>query len=192
MTSCLLAIQWWRHGDRSAIWSVHSYTTDACVIRICNKRDTDGQKQSSPIIRHFLPKMTIEFFTINDLSVSARSGRYKSEFYDCLSVDTWYLKIQVHSRTSLYWFLSLPFTSAQLQKIIIHICQIWQKLPNTLSRKTRLTWCKPFNQGFRKLNKALRREERKKFGKINKKTTASSVARTQDILWSTLILVQPC
>ena len=31
----------------------------------------------------------------------ARSDRSKSEFYVCLSVDNWYLKIQVHSRTSL-------------------------------------------------------------------------------------------
>ena len=38
---------------------------------------------------------------INDLAVSARSGRSKSEFYVCLSIDTWYLKIQVHSRTNL-------------------------------------------------------------------------------------------
>ena len=42
-----------------------------------------------------------EFFTINDLAVSARSGRPKSEFYVFLSVDTWYLKIQVHSRTNI-------------------------------------------------------------------------------------------
>ena len=35
------------------------------------------------------------------MAVSARSGRSKSEFYVCLSVDTWYVKIQVHSRTSL-------------------------------------------------------------------------------------------
>ena len=44
---------------------------------------------------------TIEFFTINNLAVSVRSGRSKSELYVCLSVDIWYLKIQVHSRTSL-------------------------------------------------------------------------------------------
>ena len=42
-----------------------------------------------------------EFFTISDLAVSARSGRSKSEFYVYLSADTWYLKIQVHSGTSL-------------------------------------------------------------------------------------------
>ena len=44
---------------------------------------------------------TLEFFAIKDLAVSARSGRPKSEFYVCLSVDTWYLKMQVHSSTSL-------------------------------------------------------------------------------------------
>ena len=42
----------------------------------------------------------VEFFTINNLAVSARSGRSKSEFYVCLSVDTWHLKIQAHSMTS--------------------------------------------------------------------------------------------
>ena len=42
----------------------------------------------------------MEFFAINDLTVSARSGRSESEFYVCLSVDTWYLKIHMHSRTS--------------------------------------------------------------------------------------------
>ena len=147
------------------------------------------------------------------------------QFYVYLSADTWYLKIQVHSRTSLlpllvciilvfpkwrdfrrirwiqwigqiqscmnrdpfrvphkhrrhfsvmvnmpdccasdlgsipgqvfltfsfikfiefdenYGKTRLPFTSAQLQKITIHICQIWQKLPNSLSRKTRLSYC---------------------------------------------------
>ena len=45
--------------------------------------------------------MLIEFFAIKNLAVSARSGRPKSEFYVCLSADTWYLKIQVHSRTSI-------------------------------------------------------------------------------------------
>ena len=40
----------------------------------------------------------IEFFAIKDLAVS---GRPKSEFYVCLSADTSYLKIQVHSRTIL-------------------------------------------------------------------------------------------
>ena len=43
---------------------------------------------------------SIEFFTISDLAVSARSGRSKSEFYVYLPANTWYLKIQVHSRTS--------------------------------------------------------------------------------------------
>ena len=47
-------------------------------------------------------KLTImaifEFFAIKDLAVS---GRPKSEFYVCLSVDTSYLKMQVHSRTIL-------------------------------------------------------------------------------------------
>ena len=43
----------------------------------------------------------LEFFMINDLAVSARSGRSKSEFNVFLSVDTWYLKLQLHSRTSL-------------------------------------------------------------------------------------------
>ena len=52
----------------------------------------------------------IEFFTINDLAVSARSGRSESEFYVCLSVDTWYLKIQVHSRTCLLPLLVLMST----------------------------------------------------------------------------------
>ena len=42
-----------------------------------------------------------EFLGINNLAVSARSLRSKSEFTVCLSVDTWDLKIQVQSRTSL-------------------------------------------------------------------------------------------
>ena len=46
--------------------------------------------------------LQFEFFAIMDLAVSARSGRPKSEFYVCLSVDTWHLKIQVHSRT-IFW-----------------------------------------------------------------------------------------
>ena len=59
----------------------------------------------------------------------------------CLSADTWYLKIQAHSRTSRLHLLVfiITFTSALLQKITIHICQIWQKLPNSLSQKTRIT-----------------------------------------------------
>ena len=51
--------------------------------------------------------MVIEFFAITDLAVSVRP---KSEFYVCLSVDTWYLKIQVHSRTSLLPFLVFIIT----------------------------------------------------------------------------------
>ena len=45
--------------------------------------------------------MLIEFFTINDLAVSARSGKSTSEFYVYLSVDTSHLKKHVHSRKSL-------------------------------------------------------------------------------------------
>ena len=55
-----------------------------------------------------------EFFTISDLAVSVRSGRSKSEFYVCFSVDTWHLKIQVHSRTgilSLFITLYISTTS---------------------------------------------------------------------------------
>ena len=50
---------------------------------------------------------TLEFFAINDLAVSARSGRSNSEFYVCLSVDTWYLKIQVQSRRNVFHHYSL-------------------------------------------------------------------------------------
>ena len=53
---------------------------------------------------------TVEFFAITDLAVSARSGTPKSEFYVCLSVDTWYLKIQVNSRISLLPLLSFTIT----------------------------------------------------------------------------------
>ena len=52
----------------------------------------------------------MEFFVITDLAVSARSGRPKSEFYVCLSVDTWYLKIQVNSRISLLPLLVFTIT----------------------------------------------------------------------------------
>ena len=47
---------------------------------------------------------------INNLAVSARSGRSKSEFYVCVFVDTWYVKIQVHSGTSLLPLLVLIIT----------------------------------------------------------------------------------
>ena len=38
--------------------------------------------------RAIRPYLSFEFFMINDLAVSARSGRSKSEFYVCLSIDT--------------------------------------------------------------------------------------------------------
>ena len=40
----------------------------------------------------------MEFFATTDLAISARP---KSEFYVSLSVDTWYLKIEVNSKVSL-------------------------------------------------------------------------------------------
>ena len=43
----------------------------------------------------------IEFFTINDLAVSARSGRSQWKLYLFVFADTWYLKRHVQSRTLL-------------------------------------------------------------------------------------------
>ena len=63
----------------------------------------------SPVNRHARLK-TMKFFAITDLTVSARSGRPKSGFYVCLSVDTWYLKIQANSRISLLPLLVFTIT----------------------------------------------------------------------------------
>ena len=53
MTSCLLSVDWWRHGDRSAIWSVHSYTTHSCVIRICNQIGHRRSKTNDQVLQQF-------------------------------------------------------------------------------------------------------------------------------------------
>ena len=87
------------HKRASLIPSRAIHGPGAAIVSFC----TQASPQIYTVCRTCtMPTLlTIEVFAINHLAVSARSGRSKSEFNICLSVDIWYPKFQVHSKTGL-------------------------------------------------------------------------------------------
>ena len=91
------------------------------LLKKANWKFTFSRQVILPIYKIW-DRFDFEFFTINDLAVSARSGRSKQEFYLFVFVDTWFLKRNVHSWTTLlalFIFIITIYISTHIKRVLL-------------------------------------------------------------------------